>query len=149
MQDAYTIQLEAVDGILVRGFLVLTTLHGRQGLEYHAVHLDWPSACNLQSVQDLRIAGDHRGVGVEPVGGGAHDNHVCRLIHRIQARHLRCIGIGHDSDPITFYPETGVSVPFDLHTCPLSALATFSNLTGSSVRGAGSRKKPRYPGTLL
>src|SRR5919202_2746562 len=56
VQDAYTFQLEAVDGILVRAFLALQTLHGRQGLECHTVHLYRPPARNLQGVQDLRIA---------------------------------------------------------------------------------------------
>src|SRR5919202_4782534 len=118
MQDAYTFQLEAVDGILVRAFLVYQALHGRQGLECHAVHLYRSPARNLQGVQDLRIARDHRGVRVESIGGGTHDDHVGRFIHRIQARNLRRVGIGHDSDPVTFYPETSMSVPLDLHTPP-------------------------------
>src|SRR5215208_6105404 len=71
----------------------------------------------------LRIAGDHRDVGVEPVSSGAHDDHVCRLIHRIQPRNLGRIGIGHDNDIVTFYPEAGVPVPFYLHAL-LASLCT-------------------------
>jgi hypothetical protein len=89
---------------------------GRQGLELHAVHLYGSPASDLQGVQDLRVAGHHGGVGVEPVGGGAHYDHVGGFFHRVQARDLRRIGVGNYGDPAALYPETSVSVPLDLHT---------------------------------
>src|SRR5829696_8761468 len=82
-----------VDGVLVRDFLVSQALHGRTGLEFHAaVHLDGSTTRDLYSVQHLRIAGYHCGVRVEPVGGGAHYDHVNGLFHKIKARDLRRVG---------------------------------------------------------
>jgi hypothetical protein len=94
-----------VDGVLVRAFLVPQALHGRTGLEFHAVHLDGSTTRDLYSVQNLRIAGYHCGVRVEPVGGGAHYDHVNGLFHKIKARDLRRVGVRDDGDSISFYPE--------------------------------------------
>ena len=95
-----------VDGVLVRAFLVPQALHGRTGLEFHAaVHLDGSTTRDLYSVQNLRIAGYHCGVRVEPVGGGAHYDHVNGLFHEIKARDLRRVGVRDDGDSISFYPE--------------------------------------------
>jgi hypothetical protein len=52
---------------------------------------------------------------VEPVGGGAHYDHVNGPFHRIQARDLRHVGIRDDGDSISFYLKTGVPVPLNLH----------------------------------
>jgi hypothetical protein len=94
-----------VDGVLVRAFLVPQALHGRIGLEFHAVHLDGSTTRDLYSVQNLRIAGYHCGVRVEAVGGGAHYDHVNGLFHKIKARDLRRVGVRDDGDSISFYPE--------------------------------------------
>jgi hypothetical protein len=94
-----------VDGVLVRAFLVPQALHGRTGLEFHAVHLDGSTTRDLYSVQNLRIAAYHCGVRVEPVGGGAHYDHVNGLFHKIRARDLRRVGVRDDGDSISFYPE--------------------------------------------
>jgi hypothetical protein len=94
-----------VDGVLVRAFLVPQALHGQTGLELHAVHLDGSTTRYLYSVQNLRIAGYHCGVRVEPVGGGAHYHHVNGLFHKIKARDLRRVGVREDGDSISFYSE--------------------------------------------
>src|SRR5215207_3110816 len=119
VRDAHPLELEAVDCVLVRAFLMLQALHSREGLEHHAVRLDGTPACDLQGVQDLRIAGDHGGVRVEPIGGGAHHDHIAELVYRVQACDFRRVGVGDDGHPVAYYPETGVPVPLDLHACSL------------------------------
>jgi hypothetical protein len=94
-----------VDGVLVRAFFVPQALHGRTGLELHAVHLDGSTTRDPYSVQNLWIAGYHCGVRVEAVGGAAHYDHVNALFHKIKTRDLRRVGVRDDGDPISFYPE--------------------------------------------
>ena len=116
--EALDLPPHLVDGVLVRAFLVPQALHGRTGLELHVVHLDGSTTRDLYSVQNLRIAGYHCGVRVEPIGGGAHYDHVNGLFHKIKARDLRRVGVRDDGDSISFYPEDRRARAI-LSSCPI------------------------------
>ncbi len=59
VQNPHSLQLEAIDGVLVRALFVRQTLHGRQCLEHHAHSFHRAGACYLQGVQDPGISRDH------------------------------------------------------------------------------------------
>ena len=103
--EALDLPLYLVDGVLVRALPVPQALYGRTSLEFHTVHLDGSTTRDLYSVQNLRIAGYHCGVTVQPVGSGAYYDHVNGPFHKIKARDLRRVGVRDDGDSISLYPE--------------------------------------------